>query len=125
MTATFPDAQAVYDRFGGLFQTLVADAAAAQLAKASKLIVRFRFKTPEAEILLNCRKEPVDVKCGKTQTQADLDLTVTASGLHRMLLGELDLTAALKAGELKARGALLKVKSLGPIFDAAMKLYPG
>ena len=28
-------------------------------------------------------------------------------------------------GELKARGALLKVKALGPIFDAAQKLYGG
>lgn len=122
---SFSDAKAVYDRFGGLLQSLAADAASAKLARDSKLIVRFSFKNPEAEILLNCRKEPVDVKCGKTQTPADLDLTVSPDGLHRLLRGELGLTAALKNGDLKARGSLLKVKSLGPIVDAAMKLYGG
>ncbi len=91
----------------------------------SKLIIRFRFKAPEAEILLNCRKEPMDVKCGKSTTNADLDLTVTAVGLDQILRGKLELTAALKNGDLKAKGALLKVKSLAPIFDAAMKRYVG
>ena len=123
MAAAFPDDKAVYDTFGGLFQGLAADKEAAKLALDSKLIVRFRFKVPEAEILLNCRKDPLAVKCGKTQPSADLDLTVTASGLDQILRGTLDLGSALKSGDLKARGALLKVKSLAPILDAAMKRY--
>ena len=125
MAEQFKDDQAVYATFGGLFQSLASDDEASRLARESKLIVRFRFKSPEAEILLNCRKDPVDVRCGKTQTSADLDLTVTAEALDRILLGKLAMAAALTKGELKARGALLKVKSLGPIFDAAQKLYGG
>ncbi len=123
MPGPFKDDKAVYQTFGGLFERLAQDGDAGKLAQESKLILRFRFKAPEAEILLNCRKDPVDVKCGKTQTSADLDLTVTAEALDQILLGKLGMASALKSGELRARGSLLKVKALAPIFDAAQRLY--
>lgn len=116
-------AEALYALLGPVFEELIRAGQGVELVSAARLILRFRFSAPTAELVLNCRKKPIDVVCGASPLRADLELAMPTATLHAILLGSLKLSAAVKSGGLKVKGDLIKLVRLGPVLDAAAKLY--
>jgi hypothetical protein len=90
----------------------------------SRLSIHFRVRQPEAEILIDGRHNPVQTSFGPSPVKPELDIELDADTLHRIMLGELRITAALGGGLLKVNGPAWKTAMLGELFHQAQKYYP-
>ncbi|MBI3271984.1 MAG: hypothetical protein HYZ53_23525 [Planctomycetes bacterium] len=116
-------AEGLYAALKPVFEELIRAGEGVELASQAKLIIRFKFSAPEAELVLNCRKKPVELGCGASQVRSNLDLVMPAATLHGILTGRTKLADAVKSGGLKAKGEVLRLPRLSPVLDAAAKLY--
>lgn len=108
-----------------LFERMAAETPEATRAvSSSRLIIRLKLHTPEAEILINGRRHPAQVSYGPTSTRADLDIDLPADGLHKILLRELSLKQALVSGQMRVRGPIFKTFALEELFHRGQALYP-
>ena len=97
---------------------------AANAILASHLVIRLRCTDPDAEITMNGRQRAVQTTFGPCRMRPTLDIELTASTLHRILLGELSLTKALADGLLKVYGPVWKTMALADLFHRGQVLYP-
>jgi len=100
------------------------DPAAAEAVSKSKLIIRLRFNSPTAEVVINGRKNPPHVTYGPSPLRPDLDVDLVADAFHRILLAELPLSKALANGQMKVRGPIWKSFVLEGIFHSCQAIYP-
>lgn len=107
-----------------LFARIAADPAAVRPLVQSRLILRLAISDPAAEVLINGRTDPPQVRYSASSLRPDLDIQLSAESLHRILLRELRLRDALAGGRLKVRGPVWKSYVLEDIFHAAQDLYP-
>lgn len=123
--AIYGSEQQLYNCFQTLFQRIdEVDADAAAALVASGLTIRFRCTQPSAEIMIDGKKQPLQIRYGATNTKPDLDIALTADTLHEILLGELRLSKALGSGRMKPRGPVWKATSLEPLLHHAQAIYP-
>jgi hypothetical protein len=101
------------------------DGSAGEEISKSRLIIRLKTRDPEVEIVVNGRKNPVEVSYGTTRLRPDLDIDLSADALHRILLAELSLKQALTSGQLRVRGQVFKSYALEELFRRGQELYPG
>jgi hypothetical protein len=97
--------------------------AAEDLEKA-RLILRFQCSDPEAVILINGRRHPANVTFNDDRIRPEVDVELAADTLHQILLGELKLSKALAAHELKIKGPARKTLAVSGLFHECQKLYP-
>lgn len=107
-----------------LFTRIAADSAAVRSLTESRLILRFMISDPTAEVLINGRTDPPQVRYAGSGLRPDLDIHLSADSLHRILLRELRLRDAVTSGKLKVRGPMWKSFVLEDILHAAQDLYP-
>lgn len=91
---------------------------------ASHLVIRLRCTEPDAEVILDGRRRPVQVYYGPAGLRPTLDIELAADTLHAILADELSLKAALASGLLKVRGPVWKVTVLAEFFYQGQTLYP-
>jgi hypothetical protein len=97
---------------------------ATRALSVSRMVLRFHCISPEAQITINGRKNPVDITYGAASLRPDLDIELTADALHQILLGELPLRKAAASGQMKMRGPITKVRALEDILHRMQSLYP-
>ena len=91
---------------------------------SSKLILRLRVTAPEADVVINGRKNPPVISYGKTALRPDLEIELGADALHQILLGELRLSSAVASRQLVVRGPIFKTFVFEDIFHSAQSFYP-
>lgn len=100
------------------------DPGALRSLQASRLLIRLRCTLPGAEVLINGRQSPVQIRYGVSGERADLDVTLPADTLHLVLLAELPLRKAIASGQMRVRGPIFKTFALEEILHHGQALYP-
>jgi alkyl sulfatase BDS1-like metallo-beta-lactamase superfamily hydrolase len=116
----------LYGNLEELFNRVEADLpqATESLLKA-KLFIRFNVSEPEATLLIDARKRPLQIEYGRSNGhKPDLDVDVSGDALHQILLGQLSLTKAVGSKKVKPKGPVWKVMALADLFTHAQKIYP-
>ena len=120
---TSPDQ--LYESFRQLFARLEAEnPAATQAVRKSKLVFRFNCTHPDACITINGRHNPVQATYGPSPLKADLEVSLSADTLHRILLGRLSLRDAMRRKAMRVKGPVWKSFALVEIFNQGKTLYP-
>ncbi len=121
----FTDTEQLYHVAAGLFERMLADyPEAIKPLYRSRLIARLSTSNPAGQIWVNARHNPLQTAFGRLTLRPELDITLSADDLHQILLGRLGLSKAVGNGAVKVRGNLLKVVTLGELFDQAQVVYP-
>ena len=120
----FTSSDHLYASLKELFNQVGQDPQSADAVAATGMIFRLRLTSPEAEVTLNSRKNPVKILYGRNTLIPDLVVEMEADTLHQILLGELPLGKALANGKLKVRGPFWNVKDLEAVFHSCQKIYP-
>jgi hypothetical protein len=107
-----------------LFARVGQDPEAAKSVVNSRLILRMRVTAPEADVVVNGRRNPPQITYGKTPLRPDLEIELSADALHKILLGELRLSSAVAARQLVVRGPIHKSFVFEEIFHSAQAFYP-
>jgi len=121
----YPSPDHLYSALGQTLtraQTHAPNAAAAVIQ--SRLIIQMRFTEPQAELLVNGRKDPFQIEYGPTKLRPELELRLPADTFHQILLQELEIKAAVAHGIIKVRGPVWKLASFGPVIEAGREVYP-
>jgi hypothetical protein len=98
--------------------------AATRAVQASRLAIRLACTHPAAQVLIDGRMSPVQIRYGSSPLRPDLDVDLTADALHQILLGELRLRKALGSGVMKVKGPVWKTFALEEILHHGQTLYP-
>jgi len=91
---------------------------------SSHLSIRLKLTDPEAQILINGRKHPIEVNYGLTNGRVDLEIEMTADHLHQILMDEYSIKKGFSNGELKVRGPVWKTLVFADIFIKGRTYYP-
>jgi putative sterol carrier protein len=97
---------------------------ATRQVSASHLVIRLRLVSPDAEVVINGRRNPAQITYGATTLRPDLEVQMSADTLHAIMLAELPLGKALAAGRLKVRGPVMKSFIMEDVFHSGQGLYP-
>jgi hypothetical protein len=122
----YQDTEHLYETLQQLFEQLEQynPTAAADFSR-SRLIVQLNTTEPEGVVVLNGRTTPITTLFGEeARLRPDLDITLGASALHRILLGELSLTKALGQRALQVKGPIFKATALANLFRQSQAIYP-
>lgn len=120
----YESSQQLYHVLDTLFQHIGEDPQAAEYLSSSKLIIRFQFIDPEAELSINGRSNPIKVQYGNSSLRPDFNVQMQADAFHQILLGELPLRKALGSKQMKVKGAVHKSFALADIFHRGQAVYP-
>lgn len=126
----FKSPDELYETFGALFK----DVQKSDLGKGvgnSGLVVKFDFADPEAQIVLDCRKEDVTRLPGehfsvseKTSLTPDIEMWMRADLAHKFWFGKVNLLTALTTRRIVAKGSLPKLLKFLPILRPLYTRYP-
>jgi len=123
--AFFTDANQIYTIIQALFEQLRTETPnPIDTLVSSHLCIRLKLSNPEAQVLINGRKRPVEVNYGVTNGRADLEIEMTADHLHQILLDEYSIKKGFANGELKVRGPVWKTLAFADIFMKGRTYYP-
>ncbi len=101
------------------------DSQAGQSLHRSNLTIRLRITAPEAELVINGRKDPPEISYGKSGVLLpDLNVDMSADTLHFILTAELPLGKALASRQMRVRGPVWKSFVLEEIFHSGQAIYP-
>lgn len=83
------------------------------------------FTDPDAVYLVDCTADPVSVLSGSTarDTDAAIELTMSADDGHKFWLGDLNLMGALARRKVKPKGEVTKLMGLLPTLQKAYPIY--
>jgi hypothetical protein len=122
--AYFKDAQDVYDTIGRLFQELATDDELAPKFRQANTVVRYEFSDPESRITVRLQEgRPGDVDLGESEMEPEVTMKMDADTAHRFWLGEVNITAALARGQIKASGPVAKILRLVPLTKPIFPRY--
>jgi alkyl sulfatase BDS1-like metallo-beta-lactamase superfamily hydrolase len=97
---------------------------AAKAVIQSKLIIQMLFTDPQAELLVNGRRNPFQIEYGATKLRPELELRLAADTFHQILLKEIEIKTAVARGMIKVRGPVWRLASFGPVIEAGQQVYP-
>lgn len=92
---------------------------------AARMVILMRTTAPTGEIVFDGRAGAVQVTFGADAARPDLEVSLTADTLHRLLLGELAVGKAFSGGQVKVKGPIWKARGIGDLFVVSQRCYPG
>lgn len=123
--AVYATAQQLYACFRALFAQIEAqDPQATADVVRSQMSIRFNCSDPEAQIVIDGRRTPLQINYGASDANPTLDILLSADTLHEILLGDLRLSKAIGSGRMRPKGPVWKATALEPILHRAQALYP-
>jgi hypothetical protein len=123
--AFYTDANQIYTVMQALFEHLRHETPnPVDTLVSTRLSIRLVLTNPDAQIMIDARKRPVEIKYGPTNGRVDLELGMTTEQLHLILLDEYSIKSGFANGELKVRGQVWKALSLADIFIKGRSFYP-
>jgi hypothetical protein len=108
----------------GFFESLVQVPGISEKLLASGLIIRFTYTDPDVVLLVDCSDGAIAVRPGDTETNATVEMSMTADVAHRFWFGKVNLMAALTRRQMVAKGPVPKILELLPAIKPAYALYP-
>jgi hypothetical protein len=120
----YSNAEILQTTLKSLFARVGKDPQAVQSVVSSRLILRLRVTAPEADVVINGRKNPPQVTYDQISLRPDLEINLSADALHSILLGELRLSSAVASKQLVVRGPIFKTFVFEDIFHSAQAFYP-
>jgi hypothetical protein len=121
----YTDAERLYTCLRRLFARIEAqEPQASEAMLKSGLRIRICCREPTAEFLFDARQRPLRIEYGPSNLRPDLDVSLQADTLHRILLGKLTLTKALGGKLIEPKGPVWKTTVLADLFYHAQRLYP-
>jgi len=120
--AYFRDADEVYGSIGKLFREIADDDALAARFRKADTVIQYSYEQPESVITVDLTGDGSgQVDFGDTSLSPEVVMRMEADTAHRFWLGEVNPTAALARGQIKASGPMAKVLRLAPL---AKPLFP-
>jgi len=125
----FKDAAELYECIGGLFRRGAQDPEMGPKVRASKLIIKFNYTNPEAQLTIDAKNPPPEgmyfnVIEGENDLKADVTMSMEADVAHKFWFGKLNLVMALNRGMMRAKGPIAAILKLLPSIKPAYELYP-
>jgi hypothetical protein len=90
-----------------------------------RMTVRLAAVEPAGVFGLDGRHAPLKPHIGAVPFRPELDIEMPADMLHAILMGQTSIRSGLASGKLKARGAILKALSVGPLSAGGKGLSSG
>ncbi len=122
--STFRDAEHLYRVLGALFDRVRSDPQLSEKLLQSRLIVRFVFTDPQAEITVDLRNPPIVVYLGPCDLSPDVEMTQSADTAHLFWLGRVNVPQAIATRKVIARGSVPKALTLLPALTPVFERYP-
>ncbi|MBI1909071.1 MAG: SCP2 sterol-binding domain-containing protein [Deltaproteobacteria bacterium] len=122
--ATFENSAKLIEVLSGFFQFLSQDPGIGPKLLASRLILRFNYKEPEASLTVDLSGPQVVILANDTERKPEVEMSMKADVAHRFWLGQVNLMIALTRREITAKGPIPKILKLLPIIKPAYTLYP-
>lgn len=111
-------AEAFFDRLREVYPN------AEDAVKKAKLLILIRCHDPEAIMLVNGRRNPVEITFSSNRIRPEVEVEMASDTLHRILLGELSLPKAARTRQLKLKGPIWKTFALAELFERGQEIYP-
>ena len=120
----FESAEKYEEMLGGFFKLLADTPAVADKLLASKLIIRFSYSDPDVVLLIDCSGDKLEVRAGDTDTNATVNMSMSADIAHKFWFGKVNLMAALTRKQMVAKGPIPKILKLLPAIKPSYAMYP-
>lgn len=120
----FKSADELKSVLGGFFQLLCNDPTVGPKLLASKLIVRFNYREPDALITIDLSGPRAAITFDDVTKQPIVEMSMKGDIAHHYWLGEVSLPIALARRQMIAKGPIPKILKLLPAIQGAYKLYP-
>ena len=108
--AVFKDESEVYNYIGGIFEEALADPEVGQKFAASGVILRVKYSDPDSTLTVDMPGRKVfygeDARNGPKPV---IEMSMKADTAHRFWLGNVNITAAMAKGQVKAKGPIPKI----------------
>ena len=121
---TFTSSEQLLETLGGFFRHLLQTPGIRESLLASKLVLRFNYKEPEASITVDLTGDLGVVTTNDTAKTPLVEMSMKADVAHRFWMGQVNLVVALARREIIAKGPIPKILKLLPIIKPAYQLYP-
>jgi hypothetical protein len=123
--AIFTDTDQFYACTRAVFARMAEqDPNAGSAVSRTGMILRLIITDPAGQITLDGRHNPVQTVFGHNSLRPNLEVTMSAATLHRILLGQVSALSALGSGLLKVRGPVLRALALSELFHQMQAVYP-
>lgn len=120
----FRSAEELKQVLGGFFQMLGNDSTMGPKLLASKLILRFNYREPDASITIDLTGDRTEITFDDTLKQPIVEMTMKADVAHAYWMGQVSLPIALARRQMVAKGPIPKILKLLPIIKGAYGMYP-
>jgi SCP-2 sterol transfer family len=92
---------------------------------ASKLVVRFHYRDPEARLTVDCSDgQTMLVSTGDTANKPIVEMFMKADVAHEFWLGKVNVPVAILSGKIVSKGPTPKALALLPVIKPAYPMYP-
>ena len=109
---------------GGFFEMLAADSNIGPKLLASKLILKFIYREPDASITIDLTGDKAVFTFDDAAKKPVVEMGMKADTDHKLWMGDVNLVIALARREITAKGPIPSILKLLPIIKPAYKLYP-
>lgn len=120
----FQSADQLKNVLGDFFKLLSNDALIGPKLIASKLIIKFVYREPNASITIDLSGEAPVFTFDDDVKKPIVEMNMKADTAHKFWMGEVNLVIALARREITAKGPVPQILKLLPIIKPAYKLYP-
>jgi hypothetical protein len=122
--AVFKDESEVYNYIGGIFEEALADPEVGQKFAASGVILMVKYSDPDSTLTVDMPGRKVfygeDARNGPKPV---IEMSMKADTAHRFWLGNVNITAAMAKGQVKAKGPIPKILKLVPLTKILFPRY--
>ena len=120
----FKDEAEVYQYIGGIFEEALADPVIGQKFAESGVILKVTHTEPDSVFTVDMPAKKVlygeDAKNGPKPV---VEMSMKADTAHRFWLGQVNITAAMAKGQVKAKGPIPKILKLVPLTKILFPRY--
>jgi hypothetical protein len=122
--SVFKDETEVYTYIGGIFEEALADPEVGQKFASSGVILRVNYSDPDSTLTVDMPARKVlygqDARNGPKPV---VEMSMKADTAHRFWLGQVNITAAMAKGQVKAKGPIPKILKLVPLTKILFPRY--
>ena len=128
--ATFKSAEEFYAVMRAFFEKVRFDPSLGPKLAGSRMIIRFIYTDPDAEITIDFLNPPTDpgayanIDYGPSDKKADVTMKQSADFSHRFWHGKTNVVASLATRQIIASGSVQKALALLPLLRPVYEVYP-
>lgn len=122
--SVFKDETEVYTYIGGIFEEALADPEVGQKFAASGVILRVKYSDPDSVLTVDMPGKKVHYgEDARNGPKPVIEMSMKADTAHRFWLGNVNITAAMAKGQVKAKGPIPKILKLVPLTKILFPRY--